>query len=166
MNTKPLPTSSLLHHLYVLLVIDYNTSVAKDAKPEPKLLTTNEAIQKAAATVLASGGSKAALGETLLLHASRRSRCTSPAHRRPTNRRRHHPRPQRCRHCRPLRQTPRHPRSRHRLPQNCITLALRPRHRRRRRHRRLDPAVRPETASTSIHDLHPSERRRYAARLR
>ena len=71
MNTK-LATQNATTFATPLLAVfaaDASTSTAKDAKPEPKLLTTNDAITKAASTVLASGEFKAGLGETLLLHA-------------------------------------------------------------------------------------------------
>jgi leucyl aminopeptidase len=71
MNTKLLSQSpaAFATPLLAVFAVDANTSVAKDAKPEPKLLTSNDAIAKAAAAVLASGEFKASLGETLLLHA-------------------------------------------------------------------------------------------------
>jgi len=37
-------------------------------KPQPELLTSNEAVKAAAAAVLASGEFKASANETLLLH--------------------------------------------------------------------------------------------------
>ncbi|MGA9672540.1 MAG: leucyl aminopeptidase [Terracidiphilus sp.] len=55
--------------LLAVLAIDTQTSKEKDAKPEPVLLTTDDAVKAAAATVLASGEFKAGANETLLLHA-------------------------------------------------------------------------------------------------
>jgi leucyl aminopeptidase len=71
MNAKLLAQSpaTFATPLLAVFAVDANTTTGKDAKPEPKLLTTSEAIQKAAASVLASGEFKASLGETLLLHA-------------------------------------------------------------------------------------------------
>jgi len=55
--------------LLAVLAVDTQTSKAPDAKPEPVLLTTDEAVKSAAAAALASGEFKAAANETLLLHA-------------------------------------------------------------------------------------------------
>jgi leucyl aminopeptidase len=67
MNTKLLAQNAATFATPLLAVFAADASAGKD--PEPKLLTTSEAIQKAAATVLSSGEFKASLGETLLLHA-------------------------------------------------------------------------------------------------
>jgi leucyl aminopeptidase len=67
MNTKLLAQNAAAFSTPLLAVFAADASASKD--PEPKLLTTSEAIQKAATTVLASGEFKAGLGETLLLHA-------------------------------------------------------------------------------------------------
>jgi leucyl aminopeptidase len=71
MNTKLLSQSpaTFATPLLAVFAADTNTSTVKDAKPAPALLTASQEIQKAAATVLSSGEFKAALGETLLLHA-------------------------------------------------------------------------------------------------
>jgi leucyl aminopeptidase len=55
--------------LLTVLAADTQTSKEKDAKPEPVLLTSDEAVRSAATTVLASGEYKAGANETLLLHA-------------------------------------------------------------------------------------------------
>jgi leucyl aminopeptidase len=55
--------------LLAVLAADTQTSKAPDAKPEPVLLTTDEAVKAAAAAVLASGEFKAGANETVLLHA-------------------------------------------------------------------------------------------------
>ncbi|MGA2650996.1 MAG: leucyl aminopeptidase [Terracidiphilus sp.] len=54
--------------LLAVLAVDTQTSKAPDAKPEPVLLTTDEAVKSAAAAALASGEFKAGANETLLLH--------------------------------------------------------------------------------------------------
>jgi leucyl aminopeptidase len=51
-----------------VLATDAQTSKAPDAKPEPALLTADEAVKAAAAAVLSSGEYKAGANETLLLH--------------------------------------------------------------------------------------------------
>ena len=53
------------------LLVAFTTDAAtgKDAKPEISLLTEEEAIQKAAASVLATGEFASGSNETLLLHA-------------------------------------------------------------------------------------------------
>jgi leucyl aminopeptidase len=53
----------------LLAVFAVDIATAKDAPPSPALLTTSDAVANAAAPWLASGEFKAALGETLLLHA-------------------------------------------------------------------------------------------------
>jgi leucyl aminopeptidase len=55
--------------LLAVLATDTQTSKAPDAKPEPLLLTADDAVKAAAAAVLASGEYKAGANETLLLHA-------------------------------------------------------------------------------------------------
>jgi len=55
--------------LLAVLAADTQTSKATDAKSEPVLLTSSEAVKAAAAAVLASGEYKAGANETLLLHA-------------------------------------------------------------------------------------------------
>src|SRR6266702_152612 len=55
--------------LVTVFAVDQSTAKAPDAKPAPKLLTSEVAIQKAAEAVLTSGEFKAGASETLLLHA-------------------------------------------------------------------------------------------------
>jgi leucyl aminopeptidase len=55
--------------LLAVFAVDINTATGKDAVASPALLTTSDAVAKAAAQWLGSGEFKAALGETLLLHA-------------------------------------------------------------------------------------------------
>jgi leucyl aminopeptidase len=55
--------------LLAVLAADAQTAKGPDAKPQPVLLTSDEAVKSAAAAVLASGEFKAAANETLLLHA-------------------------------------------------------------------------------------------------
>ena len=55
--------------LLAVLAADTQSSKAPDAKPEPVLLTADEAVKAAAAAVLLSGEYKAGANETLLLHA-------------------------------------------------------------------------------------------------
>jgi leucyl aminopeptidase len=54
--------------LLAVLAADTQTSKEPDAKPEPVLLTADEAVKAATAAVLASGEYKAGANETLLLH--------------------------------------------------------------------------------------------------
>ena len=53
----------------LLAVFAVDISTGKDAEPHPALLSTNDAIGRAAQSWLASGEFKATLGETMLLHA-------------------------------------------------------------------------------------------------
>ena len=55
--------------LLVVLAVDTQTAKGPDVKPQPVLLTSDEAVKAAAAAVLASGEFKAGANETLLLHA-------------------------------------------------------------------------------------------------
>jgi leucyl aminopeptidase len=55
--------------LLVVLAADAQASKGPDAKPDPVLLTTDEAVKVAAAAVLTSGEFKAGANETVLLHA-------------------------------------------------------------------------------------------------
>ena len=55
--------------LLAVLAVDEQTSKGPDARPEPVLLTSDEAVKAAAAAVLASGEFKAGVNETVLLHA-------------------------------------------------------------------------------------------------
>jgi leucyl aminopeptidase len=53
----------------MLAVFAVDIAVGKDAEPLPVLLSTSDAVTKAAAKVMSSGEFKASLGETTLLHA-------------------------------------------------------------------------------------------------
>jgi len=55
--------------LLAVLAADTQTAKGPDVKPQPVLLTTDEAVKAAAAAVLASGEFKAGSNETVLLHA-------------------------------------------------------------------------------------------------
>jgi leucyl aminopeptidase len=55
--------------LLAVLAIDTQTAKGPDVKPQPVLLTGDEAVKSAAAAVLTSGEFKAGANETLLLHA-------------------------------------------------------------------------------------------------
>ncbi|HUX28037.1 MAG TPA: M17 family peptidase N-terminal domain-containing protein, partial [Terracidiphilus sp.] len=55
--------------LLAVLAVDQQTAKGTDAKPEPVLLTSDEAVKAAAAAVLSSGEYKAGANESLLLHA-------------------------------------------------------------------------------------------------
>ncbi len=55
--------------LLAVLATDTQTSKEADAKPQPALLTADEAVKAAAAAVLSSGEFKAGVNETVLLHA-------------------------------------------------------------------------------------------------
>jgi leucyl aminopeptidase len=56
--------------LLAVLALDTQTAKGPDARPQPVLLTGDEAVRSAAADVLASGEYKAGANETLLLHAA------------------------------------------------------------------------------------------------
>jgi leucyl aminopeptidase len=62
-----LDSSTFATPLLALFAVDISTG--KDEEPHPALLSTSDAIAKAAAPWIASGEFKAALAETLLLHA-------------------------------------------------------------------------------------------------
>ncbi len=68
MHLVSLQLSGLATELLAVAVVDDQTSKDKNAKPQPVLLTTDPAIQAAAAGVLSSGEFKASANETLLLH--------------------------------------------------------------------------------------------------
>ena len=55
--------------LLAVFAVDTQTEKGPEAKPQPELLTADEAVRSAAANVLASGEYKAGANETLLLHA-------------------------------------------------------------------------------------------------
>jgi leucyl aminopeptidase len=61
--------SGIEAELLAVLAVDAQTAKGPDAKPQPVLLTADEAVKAAVATVLASGEFKAGVNETLLLHA-------------------------------------------------------------------------------------------------
>jgi leucyl aminopeptidase len=63
------PLAEIETELLAVLAADTQTGKGSDAKPLPALLTSDEAVQAAAAAVLASGEFKASANETLLLHA-------------------------------------------------------------------------------------------------
>jgi leucyl aminopeptidase len=63
------PIAGIETELLAILAIDMQTAKGPDAKPQPALLTADEAVKAAAASVLASGEFKAGANETLLLHA-------------------------------------------------------------------------------------------------
>jgi leucyl aminopeptidase len=63
------PLSGIETDLLAVLAADTQTAKGPNAKPEPVLLTTDEAVKAAAATVLASGEYKAGANETVLVHA-------------------------------------------------------------------------------------------------
>jgi leucyl aminopeptidase len=63
------PLAGIGTEVLAVLAADTQTSKAPDAKPQPLLLTTDAAVQAAAASVLASGEYKAGANETVLLHA-------------------------------------------------------------------------------------------------
>jgi leucyl aminopeptidase len=54
--------------LLTVLAVDIQTAKGPDARPEPALLTADEAVNAAARAVLASGEFKAGVNETVLLH--------------------------------------------------------------------------------------------------
>jgi len=63
------PLSTIETELLAVMAADAQTGKGPEAKPEPVLLTTDAAVQAAAAAVLASGEYKAGANETVLLHA-------------------------------------------------------------------------------------------------
>ena len=63
------PLSTIETELLAVLAVDVQTAKGSDTKPEPLLLTVDEAVKSAAAGVLAGGEFKAGANETLLLHA-------------------------------------------------------------------------------------------------
>ena len=63
------PLAQIETELLAVLAADTQTAKGSEAKPQPVLLTSDEAVKAAAATVLASGEYKASPNETLLLHA-------------------------------------------------------------------------------------------------
>ncbi len=69
MDTKLLFADAHGFQTPMLAVFAVDLSLAKGAQPRPSLLTSSSEVAGAARSVLASGEFKAALGETLLLHA-------------------------------------------------------------------------------------------------
>src|SRR5208337_523687 len=63
------PVSGIVTELLAVLAADTQTAKGPEAKPQPALLTTDPAVQAAAAAVLASGEYKAQVNETVLIHA-------------------------------------------------------------------------------------------------
>jgi leucyl aminopeptidase len=63
------PVSGITTELLAVLAADTQTAKGRDAKPQPALLTGDEAVKAAASAVLAGGEFKAAANETLLIHA-------------------------------------------------------------------------------------------------
>ena len=63
------PLSGIETELLAVLAVDTQTAKGPEIKPQPVLLTSDEAVKAAAAAVLASGEFKAGANETLLLHA-------------------------------------------------------------------------------------------------
>ncbi len=69
MNTRLLPQDPASFASPLLAVFAVDIATGKDATPSPALLTTSDALARVAAQWFTSGEFKAALGETLLLHA-------------------------------------------------------------------------------------------------
>ena len=63
------PAAAVSTDLLAVFAVDNNTSKEKDAKPSISLLTNEEALTKAAGSILSTGEFKAEANETLLLHA-------------------------------------------------------------------------------------------------
>ncbi len=63
------PLAGIETEVLIVVAADAQTEKGKDAKPQPVLLTADETVKAAAATVLASGEFKAGANEILLLHA-------------------------------------------------------------------------------------------------
>jgi leucyl aminopeptidase len=63
------PLAQIATELLAVTAIDTQTAKGPDVKPEPVLLTSDEAVRHAAAAVLSTGEFKAGANETLLLHA-------------------------------------------------------------------------------------------------
>jgi leucyl aminopeptidase len=63
------PLAQIESELLAVTAIDTQTAKGPDAKPQPVLLTSDEAVRSAAAAVLSSGEFKAGSNEALLLHA-------------------------------------------------------------------------------------------------
>ncbi len=63
------PIAGIATELLAVLAADTQTTKGPDAKPQPTLLTSDPAVQAAAAGVLGTGEYKAGTNETVLLHA-------------------------------------------------------------------------------------------------
>jgi leucyl aminopeptidase len=63
------PIAGIATELLAVLAVDTQTAKGPDAKPQPTLLTTDAAVEAAAAGVLATGEYKAGANETVLIHA-------------------------------------------------------------------------------------------------
>jgi leucyl aminopeptidase len=63
------PLAGIETEVLAVLAVDQQTAKGPEAKPQPLLLTADEAVQAAAAALLQSGEFKAGANETLLLHA-------------------------------------------------------------------------------------------------
>ncbi len=63
------PLAQIETELLAVAAIDTQTAKGPDAKPQPVLLTSDEAVRAAAASVLSTGEYKAGTNETVLLHA-------------------------------------------------------------------------------------------------
>jgi leucyl aminopeptidase len=63
------PLAQIETELLAVTAIDTQAAKGPDAKPEPVLLTSDEAVRAAAAVILGSGEYKAGSNETVLLHA-------------------------------------------------------------------------------------------------
>ena len=63
------PLAQIDTDLLAVPAVDTQTQKGPDAKPQPVLLTADDAVKQAAAAVLSSGEFKAGANETLLLHA-------------------------------------------------------------------------------------------------
>ena len=67
-QTSFLKLSGIETELLVVLAVDAQTETGPNAGPAPVLLTSDEAVKRAAASVLSSGEYKAGANEALLLH--------------------------------------------------------------------------------------------------
>jgi leucyl aminopeptidase len=63
------PLAEIYTELLTVLAVDTQTGKGPEARPTPTLLTSDQAVQAAAAAVLSTGEYKAGVNETVLLHA-------------------------------------------------------------------------------------------------
>ena len=63
------PLAQIETELLAVVAADAQTAKGPDVKPQPVLLTSDESVQSAASSVLASGEYKAGVNETVLIHA-------------------------------------------------------------------------------------------------